>query len=166
MPKEWFLLQIKPNSYHKAKKNLNLQGFETFLPLSVTTSRKASRFINITQPLFPGYMFVAFNRAGTDWHKINNTYGVSRLVSFNSILRPVPTAFIEGLMQRYNLSGKLLPSIQYKKGDHVKVSIGPFANLIATIETLGSDQKIWILMDLLGRKAKIQVHSNTLHPIN
>jgi transcriptional antiterminator RfaH len=69
-------------------------------------------------------------------------------------------------MQRYNLSGKLLPSIQYKKGDHVKVSIGPFANLIATIETLGSDQKIWILMDLLGRKAKIQVHSNTLHPIN
>ena len=45
MSKEWFILQFKPNSHHQAAKNLNRQGFETFLPLHDTTSRKISRFI-------------------------------------------------------------------------------------------------------------------------
>ena len=73
MSKEWFILQFKPNSHHKATKNLNQLGFETFLPLHDTTSRKASRFITSAQPLFPGYMFISFDRAEPKWHKINNT---------------------------------------------------------------------------------------------
>ena len=72
MSKEWFILQFKPKSHHQAKQNLNQQGFETFLPLHDTTSRKASRFITSTQPLFPGYMFIKFDRAESKWHKINN----------------------------------------------------------------------------------------------
>ena len=161
MSKEWFILQFKPNSHHKATKNLNQLGFETFLPLHDTTSRKASRFITSAQPLFPGYMFISFDRAEPKWHKINNTYGVTRLVSFNGILKPIPTTFIDSLMSRYDLSGKLLP---IKKGDQVKVLKGPFADFIATVEKYESDQRIWILMDLMGRKTKIQTPLNTLQP--
>ena len=100
MSKEWFILQFKPNSHHQAAKNLNQQGFETFLPLNDTTSRKLSRFVSATKPLFPGYMFIRFERAETDWHKINNTYGVSRLITFNSSLKSIPSTFIDTLMKR------------------------------------------------------------------
>ena len=162
MSKEWFILQFKPNSHHQALKNLNQQGFETFLPLHDTTSRKASRFVTTSQPLFPGYMFIAFDRAETKWHKINNTYGVSRLVTFNSILKPIPATFVNDLMKRYDLSGKLLPIKKLKKGDQVKVLKGPFSNFIATVETYETDQRIWVLMDLMGRKTKIQTPSDTL----
>jgi transcriptional antiterminator RfaH len=162
MTKTWFVLQFKPNSHHQAAKNLNRQGFETFLPLHDVTSRKASRFINTTQPLFPGYMFVKFDRTKSDWHKINNTYGVSRLITFNSILKSIPTRFIDSLMQRYDLSGKLLPIQKLKKGDQVTVLTGPFANFIATVEKYESDQRIWILMDLMGRKTKTQTPSDAL----
>ena len=134
MSQEWFILQFKSNSHHKASKNLNQQGFETFLPLHDTTSRKLSRFINASKPLFPGYMFVRFNKAETEWHKINSTYGVSRLITFNSILYSISTSFIDSLMKRYDLSGKLLPMQKLKKGDKVKVLKGPFANFIATVE--------------------------------
>ena len=162
MSKEWFILQFKPNSHHQAAKNLKRQGFETFLPLTDMTSRKASQFVNTTRPLFPGYMFITFNRANTEWHKINNTYGVSRLVTFNSILKSIPTALIDNLMKRYDLSGKLMPMQKLKKGDKVKVLNGPFANFIATVETYETDQRIWILMDLMGRKSKIQTQSDTI----
>ena len=164
MSKEWFILQFKSNSHHLAAKNLTRQGFETFLPLNDTTSRKSSRFINTAQPLFPGYMFITFDRAESKWHKINNTYGVSRLITFNSILKSIPTAFVDSLMKRYDLSGKLLPMQKLKKGDQVKVLKGPFANFIATIETYETDQRIWILMDLMGRKTKIQTPSDALQP--
>ena len=164
MSKEWFILQFKPNSHHQAIKNLTQQGFETFLPLHDTTSRKASRFITTNQPLFPGYMFITFDKAEPKWHKINNTYGVSRLVTFNAVLKPIPTTFIDNLMKRYDLSGKLLPIKKLKKGDQVKLLKGPFANFIATVETYETDQRIWILMDLMGRQTKMQTPSNTLQP--
>ena len=162
MSKEWFILQFKPNAHYQAEKNLNQQGFETFLPLHDTTTRNASRFINANRPLFPGYMFIRFNRAESEWHKINNTYGVSRLITFNSNLKSIPTTFINDLMKRYDLSGKLLPLKKLKKGDQVKVLKGPFSNFIATVETYETDQRIWILMDLMGRKTKIQTPLDTL----
>ena len=162
MSKEWFILQFKSNSHHLAAKNLNRQGFETFLPLHDTTSRKLSRFINTSKPLFPSYMFIRFNRAESDWHKINNTYGVSRLITFNSILKSIPTRFIDSLMKRYDLSGKLIPVQKLKKGDQVTVLKGPFANFIATVENYEAEHRIWILMDLMGRKTKIQTPSDDL----
>ena len=162
MSKEWFILQFKSNSHHIAVKNLNRQGFETFLPLHNTTSRRTSRFINTSKPLFPGYMFIKFDRAESVWHKINSTYGVSRLITFNSILKPIPTSFIDNLMKRYDLLGKLLPIQKLEKGDQVTDLKGPFANFIATVEKYEADQRIWILMDLMGRKTVIQTPSDNL----
>ena len=162
MSKEWFILQFKSNSHHIAAKNLTRQGFETFLPLHDTTSRRTSRFINTSKPLFPGYMFIKFDRAESEWHKINNTYGVSRLITFNSILKSIPTIFVDHLMKRYDLSGKLIPIQKLKKGDQVTVLKGPFANFIATVEKYEADQRIWILMDLMGRKTKIITPSDAL----
>ena len=166
MSKEWFILQFKPNSHHQAVKNLNQQGFKTFLPSYDTTLRKTSRFVTSTKPLFPGYMFILFDKTELKWHKINNTYGVSRLVTFNSILKSVPNTFVDSLMERCDLSGKLLPVENLRKGDIVKISDGPFADFIASVENYETDQRIWILIDLMGRKTKIQTISDALQRSN
>ena len=166
MSKEWFILQFKANSHHQATKNLNRQGFETFLPLHDTTSRKLSRFISTSKPLFPGYMFIKFDRAESQWYKINNTYGVSHLITFDSLLKSIPTKFVDSLMKRYDLSGKLLPIQKLKEGDQVKILKGPFANFIASVETYESEQRIWVLMDLMGRTTKIQIPSDALNLSN
>jgi transcriptional antiterminator RfaH len=162
MSKEWFILQLKANAHHRAVKNLNKQGFETFLPLHDVTSRKTSRFINATQPLFPAYMFITFDKKRSDWSKIKNTYGVSRLITFNSILKSIPTEVVNNLIERCDLAGKLLPEKKLKNGDQVKVLSGPLASFIATVETYETDQRIWILLDLMSRKAKVQIPSENL----
>jgi len=162
MSKEWFILQFKSNSHHLAEKNLTRQGFETFLPLHESTIRRSSRFVNTSKPLFPGYMFIRFDKAESGWHKINSTYGVSRLITFNSHLKSIPTKFVDSLLKRYDLSGKLLPIKKLKEGDQVAILKGPFANFIATVEKYEADQRIWILMDLMGRKTKIITPSDAL----
>jgi transcriptional antiterminator RfaH len=164
MSKEWFILQFKANLHHQAKNNLNQQGFETFLPLHDITSRKASRFNNTTQPLFPGYMFISFDKTNTKWRKINNTYGVVRLITFNSIPKSIPTMFVDNLMKRYDLSGKLLPVQKLNKGEKIKILTGPFASFIATIEDYETDQRVYVLLDLMGRKIKTQTQANALQP--
>lgn len=162
MSKDWFLLQFKSNSHHKAVKNLNQQGFDTFLPIHDVTVSVNSRFRNITKPLFSGYMFVSFNKTNTQWNKINSTYGVSRLITYNSELRSVPADLINNLRNRCDLSGKLLPAEKLREGDQVKVLNGPFTNFVAVVETLEADQRTWILLDLMGRKTKIKTYINNL----
>jgi transcriptional antiterminator RfaH len=166
MSKEWYILQHKPNAHHQAVRHLNQQGFKTFLPLHYASLRRVNRFTNVKQPLFPGYMFIAFDKVNCQWGKINNTYGVSRLITFNSNLKSIPTEAINNLIKRCDFSGVLLPEKKFNNGDEVKVMKGPFANFIATVERYETEQRIWILMDLLGRKTKIQSSPDDLQPSN
>ena len=156
--KNWFLLQFKPNAHKLAKRNLHLQGFETFLPLQEIIGRNKTSFINNLKPLFPGYMFVTFDIKDAPWRKINNTMGVSKLVSFNSYPKPVPIDLVSGLILRCDASGKLLPPKRLNEGDEVQFLNGPFANFITTVEEIDAQQRVWVLMELLGRSTRISVN--------
>jgi len=163
--KEWFILQFKPNSHRLAEHNLNRQGFESFLPVHEVTKYKYNRYVSDLRPLFPGYMFVAFNPESGPWRQINCTIGVSKLVNFGGQLRPVPPELISGLMLRCNPDGKLLPPNQLKKGDSVQLLTGPFANYIAKVETIDAEQRAWVLMELMGRVTRISVDPNQVQTV-
>ena len=59
-----------------------------------------------------------------------------------------------------------MPIQKLKKGDQVTVLTGPFANFIANVEKYEDDQRIWVLMDLMGRKSKIQATTDKLQLSN
>lgn len=153
----WYLIQFKPNSHRIAECNLNRQGFETFLPKQKITRRKASSFVSDLKPLFPGYMFVSVNSDLAPWRSLNSTIGASKLVSFEGKPKPLPLQLISGLMLRCDASGVLLPPKSLSKGDTVEMLKGPFANFIATVDTIDPEQRIWVLMDFMGQKTRIQV---------
>ena len=159
---QWYLIQFKPNSHRLAERNLQRQGFETFLPMQKITRRKASRFVSDLKPLFPGYMFVSVNSDLAPWRSINSTIGVSRLVSFEGKPKPLPLQLISGLMLRCDASGTLLPPKSLNEGDSVEMLTGPFANFIATVDTIDPEQRIWVLMDFMGQKTRMQVTSDQL----
>ena len=159
---QWYLIQFKPNSHRLAQRNLHRQGFETFLPMQKITRRKNSRFVSDLQPLFPGYMFGGVNSALAPWHAINSTIGVSRLVCFEGKPKPLPVQLISGLMLRCDASGTLLPPKSLSAGDSVEILTGPFANFIATVDTIDPKQRIWVLLDFMGQKTRMQVNADQL----
>ena len=160
--KKWFLLQFKPNSHRLAERNLHRQGFKSFLPMHEITKRKYNRYVSDLQPLFPGYMFVAFDPASAPWKQINCTSGVSKLVCFGNQPSLVPLDLVSGLILRCDAGGKLLPPKQLNKGDTVQLLTGPFANYIAKVETMDADQRVWVLMELMGQATRISVDLNQL----
>ena len=159
---QWYLIQFKPNSHRMAERNLHRQGFETFLPMQKITRRKASRFVSDLKPLFPGYMFVNVNSDLAPWRSINSTIGVSKLVSFEGKPKLLPIQLISGLMLRCDASGTLLPPKSLSAGDSVEMLTGPFANFIATVDTIDPEQRIWVLMDFMGQKTRMQVTADQL----
>ena len=160
--KSWFLLQFKPNAHQLAEQNLRRQGFDTFLPLQEITQRKTSRFRSGLKPLFPGYMFVAFEEQYAPWNKISNTTGVSKLVSFDKYPKPVPLYIVSELMMHCDPSGKFQPTKQFGKGDEVQLLSGPFANFIAKIEKTDSKKRVWVLMELMGQLTQVSVNPEQL----
>lgn len=153
----WFLVQTKPNGHRLAERNLKRQGFETFLPLQEVTKRRSSRFVNDFRPLFPGYMFVAFDPDTAPWRQINGTFGVSRLVNFEHAPRALPQCLITDLMLRCDAEGKLLPPRTMAVGDEVELLTGPFAKFIGTIEAFDAEQRIWVLLELMGQQTRVNV---------
>lgn len=162
----WYLIQFKSNSHRLAERNLHSQGFETFLPMQKTTRRKASRFVNDLKPLFPGYMFVSVNSDLAPWRKINSTIGVYRLVSFEGKPKPVPQQLVTGLMLCCDTAGKILSLKKFNKGDIFELLTGPFATFIVTLESIDQEQRIWVLMDFMGQRTRMQVASDQLHLTN
>jgi len=161
----WFLAQFKPNCHKIAVRNLQRQSFQTFLPLHEETKRKSGRFISTLRPLFTGYLFVAFNTAKGGWRAINNTYGVTRLVSFGDDPQPVPLDLISRLMLRCDAGGKLLPPRILRPGDAIRLASGPFADFVATVEMISPDQRVWVLLDLMGRTARVAVQAEALQVV-
>jgi transcriptional antiterminator RfaH len=75
------LAQFKPKCHRIAERNLERQGFQSFLPMQEETRRVRGKFTALMRPLFPGYLFVAFDKARGGWQAVNSTYGITRLVS-------------------------------------------------------------------------------------
>lgn len=159
----WFVVQLKPNAEAIAKRNLLRQGINIFAPFEEVTARKARKLVQACKALFPGYLFVSFDQDAVRWRTVNSTLGVSRLVSFADD-RPaqVPLGLISSLMRRCDPSGKLLPPRFLHGGDVVRVTNGPFADFIGTVEQLAPDQRIWVLLDILGKNTRVAIRSADL----
>ena len=161
----WFLAQLKPNCVNIAEKNLKRQGFQTFLPMEEETHQRNGKFVTAMRPLFPGYIFVAFDVARGFWRTVNSTYGITQLVSFGKEPTAVPLDLVSQLMLRCDAKGKLLPSKLLKPGDQVTLTKGPFANVVATVEKIEPDRRIWVLMEIMGGQTRVAVGADQLRTI-
>jgi transcriptional antiterminator RfaH len=160
--KIWTILQFKPNAHKIAEHNLNKQNLKTFLPFEEITKYKNKKFVTNQRPLFPGYMFVEIEKNRSLWHKINSTHGVSKLLTFNNQLSVVPDALISSIMERCNKEGALLSPKKFSKGDSVRIVSGPFGNFLATVDNIDENQRIWVLLDIMGQATRALIKEKKL----
>ena len=50
----------------------------------------------------------------------------------------------------------------FRLGDVVQIQTGPFASFLAEVEDMAPDQRIWVLIDLMGQKSRIAVDHQDL----
>jgi len=159
----WFVVQLKPNAEAIAKRNLLRQGMQIFAPFEEVTARKARKLVQTARRCFRDISLSALTQEVVRWRTVNSTLGVNRLVSFAED-RPaqVPLGLISSLMRRCDPSGKLLPPRFLHGGDVVRVTNGPFADFIGTVEQIAPDQRIWVLLDILGKNTRVAIRSADL----
>ena len=159
----WFLAQLKPNSARIANVNLTRQGFETFLPMEQATRPRNGKFATALRPLFPGYIFIAFDVSLGLWRTVKSTQGITRLVGFGEKPAPVPFGLISELMSRCVTNKETEPALPLMQGDQVDVIAGPFVGIVAEIESIAPDKRVWVLMDIMGRQTRVAIRREQFH---
>lgn len=162
MSSTWYLIQTKPNAHNTAARNLARQGCDVFLPLAEQTRRRAQQFRTEFRPLFPGYLFVGLKAQAPSWRTLNSTHGVSRGVSLDGTYRPVPETLITQLQNQCDAAGVFRAQDSYTSGDVVEIQTGPFASFLAEVMDMAPDQRIWVLINLLGQKSRIAMDPQDL----
>jgi transcriptional antiterminator RfaH len=164
--KSYILVKSKPNQDEIALKNLGRQNFEFFQPTFKTISRVKNKFKEIIKPVFPGYIFIAINLEEKNWYKINNTRGVSSIIVFGNEIPLINSELIEELKDRFSLNSTLKDDNSFEVGMNAKISNGPFAQLNGRIEQIDADQRVWILLDILGNQTRVSISKLNLMPKN
>jgi transcriptional antiterminator RfaH len=160
--KSWIVARNKPNQDKTALINLERQNFEFFQPTFKTMSRVQNKFKEIIKPVFPGYIFIAINLEEKNWHKINNTRGIYRIIVFGNEIPLIHCQLIEALKYRFSLNNTPKAVDPFEIGMNAEITHGPFAQLIGKIEEIDADQRIWILLNILGTQTRVSINKLNL----
>ena len=153
--KNWYLLKTKPRQEIIAKQNLKNQGYGSFCPIVKINNRLVV--------LFPGYLFVQLNEKTQNWSPINSTKGVSHFVKFGLNFAKVPTSVIKFFKTNQHITvEKLINLNKFKPGDKVQISDGALKNWMAIFKCYKSDERVILLMNLLGREHSLNIKEESV----
>jgi transcription elongation factor/antiterminator RfaH len=156
----WFVVHTLPHQEKRAQLQIENQRYRTFLPKREKrekTIRHARKLTTVVAPFFPRYMFVILDPERDQWRPINGTLGVARLVMQAD--RPQP-GIVETLIASTGPDGLLQMRPQLKVGDRVRLTQGPFAEYLGTLERLDDSGRVRVLLDMLGRRVPILVEGH------
>ena len=163
MSSRWYVVYTQAHAEAQAAFHLLRQGFETYLPRQRRLCRHARRTEEKLSPLFPRYLFVKVDTGAQRWRTINSTLGVMHLVCNGDAPAPVPEAALSLLKARESSDGTINARPQpFRGGERVRVRDGIFTTLTGLVEAVTDRERITILLDLLGRKARVTLTEASL----
>lgn len=161
--RNWYLVYCKPRREELARVNLQRQGFETYLPLVRQPRRRLRRRFIQVEPLFPRYLFVHLDTVSDNWAPIRSTLGVSSLVRFGMEPAVVPQDLVQMIRARDDSTGvQDLPPEDFKPGDRLRIAEGPMMGYEGIFLARSSRERVLLLLDIVGKQAKVNVDAARL----
>jgi transcriptional antiterminator RfaH len=159
MTTRWYVVHTQPRGEAKADLHLRQQGFMTYLPCYLRQRRHARRSEIVQRPLFPNYLFVAFDRERDRWRSIASTVGVSHLVLSGDGPLPIADGVIGEIKGREDADGFVVLGLPagVGPGSRVRLIDGIFADARGVLERIANDRRVAILLQFLGREVRVNL---------
>ena len=156
--KHWYLVKTKSKQEDIAILNLENQNFHVYCPFVLIRNKN--------EVLFPGYIFIQLDKDTQNWSPIRSTKGVLYFVRFGLSYAKIPDNIIEFIKtNQLNTAEKLKNINKFKSGDKVQISDGVFKNCIAIFKSYKSDERVILLMNLLGQQQKLTIKQESFNAL-
>jgi len=167
--------RVEKTLMERARK-LGMQGTKIFQVLQPSEKavelREGGKKETVERLLFPGYVFVQMDiedddspgELGESWETVRNTPGVTGFVGTTTY--PVPLAQDEvqrllvsvGVTQQAEVAAAPRIKADFKAGDMVRVTTGPFADFSGVVSEVNLSQaKVKVLVSIFGRETPVEL---------
>lgn len=160
----WSVVSSRVGRERLACAHLRNQGFGVFLPLHRRTARHSRRLRTVLAPLFPGYVFVAFDGSPRLVRAISGTRGVKQLLMCGERPSTLPAGFVEGLAAGADGDGVVCYRSQLSAGDTIEVAAGPFARQVGELLSMDDRGRVTVLLELMSTKVPVATQVSNLLP--
>jgi transcriptional antiterminator NusG len=171
---QWFAIQCLSNQEAKAKKYLDKfieieeMGdfvFEVVMPEETVTEVKSGKKTQKKRKFYPGYLFIhmrLFDDEGhllkRPWYFVREAQGVINFVGGDSPVPLKPVEIERILNQVKEADGKEVPKVQFEEGEEVKITDGPFMNLMGRIDEIDPERgKLKVSVSIFGRFTPVEL---------
>jgi|TARA_B110000259_G_scaffold107236_1_gene122958 transcriptional antiterminator RfaH len=156
--KHWYLVKTKSKQEDIAILNLENQNFHVYCPYALIRNKN--------EVLFPGYIFIQLDKDTQNWSPIRSTKGVLYFVRFGLSYAKIPDNIIEFIKtNQLNTAEKLKNINKFKSGDKVQITDGVFKNCIAIFKSYKSDERVILLMNILGQQQKLTIKQESFNAL-
>jgi transcription elongation factor/antiterminator RfaH len=161
----WYVVHAQPHRETQAQRQLANQGYRAFLPRFLKSRRHARKFETVLAPLFPRYLFVVLDLTRDRWRSVNGTLGVERLLMRGSEPEPVPRGLVEQLAGAAGADGVVSCGRKLEEGQSIRVTAGPFADLVGQLQSLDDSGRVRVLLEIMGGKVPVLLSETLVVPI-
>ena len=124
---------------------------------------RRGRWQGVIEPLFPGYLFIELDIDQQNTAPIRSTRGVISLVRHGGTPRPIPADIVDQLIDAQQAHGEAIePEKLFKAGDEVTLIDGPFAGLTAIFEAQSSQERVILMLNMLGGHTRVAVSAHDI----
>lgn len=160
----WYLVYSKPCQERLACEHLVRQGYEIFLPMMHNRKRRAGRYVNIIEPMFPRYLFIHLDTQTDNWGPIRSTLGVSTLVRFGHQPARVPDELIALLRSREG-GAEMQEFADFRPGESVRIVEGVMAGYEGIFLAKTGRERVVVLLEIAGKYARVQMSPDQIEPL-
>jgi transcription antitermination factor NusG len=160
---DWYVLKTEHQREKSAASALGEVGIRAYLP-TVTIRifrQRPFRGVNVERALFPNYVFAGLQRAAERFYDARRAKGVIGILGAQgspqriagSVLADIDSALLAGLLT------KPVDPRSFSKGEHIRISDGPFSASHGSIEAVLPHETYKVLVSLFGRSVPLTLHA-------
>ena len=129
------------------------------IPMEAIIEIKDGRKHTVEKKLLPGYILIRMEYDANLTSLIENIQGVSAFVGAKGQPTTLTDEEVKNILeQSYEKGEKPRQKIKYKAGDQVKVTEGPFANFIGSVESIDEEKgKLTVMVSIFGRLTPVEL---------
>jgi len=164
--RKWYVVHTYSGYENKVKENLmkrvesmEMQDkiFRAEVPMEEEVVIKDGKKKITKKKVYPGYVLVEMIMSDDSWYVVRNTPGVTGFVGSGNKPISLQPEEVEKILRTVGTE-EPKTRVTYYVGEHLRVTSGPFAGFVGTVEEIYADRgKLKLLVSIFGRETPVEL---------
>lgn len=131
--------------------------FQAIIPIQSKMVIRRGQKVKTTEKTLPGYVFIQMELDDDSWITVRTTQGVTGFVGIENQPSPISQKEVDQILKTTE-EDKPKFQTQFAIGDVVKVTSGPFAEFIGTVDHVDEEKgKVRVLVSFFERETPVEL---------